>query len=122
MRRSLHSYGRLNASSMLSNKLASCAQQARCLWFAITVTDYSKLPGMAHLAAFLQREGPAYFTEQAEREKMQKRWVSSCTINTCRAKGRGKAGTQDEVAGPLTEWRRTNVGLNILVTSGTGWW
>ena len=71
MRRSLHSYGRLNASSMLSNKLA-CAQQARCLWFAITVTDYSKLPGMAHLAAFLQRECPAYFAEQTEREKMQK--------------------------------------------------
>lgn len=118
MRRSLHSYGRLNASSMLSNKLATCAQQAHCQRFAITVTDNSKFPGMAHLAAFLQREGPAYFAEQAEREKMQKWWVSSCTINICRA----KAGTQEEVAGPLTEWRRTNVGLNILVTSGTGWW
>lgn len=72
MRRSLHSYGRLNASFMLSNKLASCAQQAHCLRFAITVTDNSKFPGMAHLAAFLQRECPAYFAEQTEREKMQK--------------------------------------------------
>ncbi|MFD2050585.1 hypothetical protein [Pantoea stewartii] len=62
----------MNASSMLSNKLATCAQQAHCQRFAITVTDNSKFPGMTHLAAFLQREGPAYFAEQAEREKMQK--------------------------------------------------
>ncbi|MDC7861748.1 hypothetical protein SZ66_07425 [Pantoea ananatis] len=81
---------------MLSNKLACFSPQARWLRFATSGTDYSKRPGMTHLAAFPQHECHRLIPQKMRDGKDIRNnglgmiWRMGFQGRLCRAKRRGK--------------------------------